>query len=152
MLFIGISVVLITMAAVKVDADTREGMPRMFFKKPCAWSEVSLVCSSGAGSKGAVSCREPPAPGQQEEGKGPWQVMAALWVKASGALGAACWHLLGKVGNKPKEKKNTHMEEAGDPFIRFLLFRMKPSYSSLFFHTFLFNYTEASGDCSTNVQ
>lgn len=32
MLFIGFSVVLITMAAVKVDADTCEGMPRMFLK------------------------------------------------------------------------------------------------------------------------
>lgn len=34
MVFIGFSVVLITMAAVKVDADTCEGMPGMFSNSP----------------------------------------------------------------------------------------------------------------------
>lgn len=33
-----------------------------------------------------MSCKEPPAPGQQEEEKGPWQAIAALWSKASGLL------------------------------------------------------------------
>lgn len=42
--------------------------------------------SSAAGNKAAVSCREPSAPGQQQEGRGPWQVIAALWAKASGVV------------------------------------------------------------------
>lgn len=51
MLFIDFSVVLITMAAVKVDADTCEGMPRMFL--------AVFMCSSGAGSKVQCPARSP---------------------------------------------------------------------------------------------
>lgn len=63
MLFIGFSVVLITMAAMKVDADSCKEMPRMFKKKKaCVRSKAGLHIPVELGGKSAVSCRESLAP------------------------------------------------------------------------------------------
>lgn len=67
MLFIGFSVVLITMAAMKVDAESCKEMPHMFEKSHVCEIKWDLRVPAELGSKGAMSRGVPPTPQQQDE-------------------------------------------------------------------------------------
>lgn len=131
----------------------------MFLKSHAYEKKRCLCVPAELGGKGAASCREPPAPGQWDEGKGTWQAIEGLWAKASGVIEPTAlvpWVLhpgisLGKWGISQRGQKYSRGRGWRSLNLVSPLQDEALTYQPVF-PTFLFNYTEASGDCSTSIQ